>query len=119
MGGQRILILVDASTSMLDVSYGRVVERRSQGREAIRASPKWRQVVDSVDWLTAQIPPGTQFQIIAYNREAWAVIEGTDGQWLTANDSVQLDQAVETLRNFVRRAVNERLTPGSRSHGIQ
>jgi hypothetical protein len=25
----------------------------------------------------------------------------------------------DTLRNFVRRAVNERLTPGSRSHGIQ
>jgi hypothetical protein len=101
MGGQRILILVDASTSMLDTSYGRVVERRSQGREAVRASPKWHQVVDSVDWLTAQIPRDTQFQIVAYNREAWAVIEGTDGQWLTASDSAQLDQAVETLRNFV------------------
>jgi hypothetical protein len=101
MGGQRILILVDVSTSMLDTSYFRVVERRASGPEAIRAAPKWQQVVDSVDWLTAQIPQGTQFQIIAYNREAWAVIEGTDGQWLTANDSTQLDQAVETLRNFV------------------
>lgn len=101
MGGQRILILVDASTSMLDTSFGRVAERRSQGPEAIRASPKWRQVVDSVDWLTAQIPQGTLFQIVAYNREAWSVIEGTDGQWLTANDNVQLDQAVETLRDFV------------------
>lgn len=27
--------------------------------------------------------------------------------------------SAETLRNFVRRAVNERLTPGSRSHAIQ
>jgi len=108
MGGERILILVDASTSMLDTSLGRVTERRAQflanrarGQEAVLSSPKWQQVVDSVDWLTAQIPPGTQFQIVAYNREAWTVIEGTEGQWLTAEDGTQLDQAVENLRNFV------------------
>ena len=108
MGGQRILILVDASTSMIDTSLGRVVARRAeylaqraQGRDAVLEAPKWTQVVDSVDWLTAQIPQGTQFQVIAYNREAWAVIEGTDGQWLTADDGAQLDRAVQALRNFV------------------
>ena len=108
MGGQRILILVDASGSMLDTSLGRVAARRAEvlgrraeGREAEYASPKWQQVVDSVDWLTAQIPPGTQFQVVAFNREAWAIIPGTDGQWLTADDNTQLDQAVETLRDFV------------------
>lgn len=101
MGGNRILILVDASESMLDTSFARVANRRARGPEAIRASPKWRQVVDSVDWITAQIPQGTLFQVIAYNREAWAVIEGTDGQWLTADDATDLDRAVEALREFV------------------
>jgi hypothetical protein len=101
MGGQRILILVDASTSMLDTSYGRVVNRRARGEEAIRASPKWRQVVDSIDWLTAQIQPGTQFQVIAFNREAWSVVDGTDGQWLTASDATDLDRAVDALRNYI------------------
>jgi len=108
MGGQRILILVDASTSMLDTSVNRVAVRRanflaSRARDpGVRlSSPKWTQVVDSVDWLTAQIPQGTQFQVIAYNREAWAVLEGSDGQWLTADDGAELDRIVDTLRNFV------------------
>jgi hypothetical protein len=101
MGGQRILILVDASSSMLDTSFARVAERRARGPAAVRASPKWRQVVDSVDWITAQIPQGTQFQVVAYNREAWSVIDGTDGQWLTATDGSELDRAVEALRAFV------------------
>jgi hypothetical protein len=54
-----------------------------------------------VDWLTAQLEPGTQFQIVAFNREAWSLVEGTDGQWLTVTDGAELDQAVDNLRRFV------------------
>jgi hypothetical protein len=104
MGGERVLILVDASKSMLDRDLPNVLLRSARFRndpERLRQAPKWRQVVDSVDWLTAQIPPGTQFQVIAFNEEAWAVIEGTEGQWLTADDGSELDKAVEALRQFV------------------
>jgi hypothetical protein len=101
MGGERILILVDVSTSMLDRTLVNVLRRRNMDDEAKRQAPKWRQVVDTVDWLTAQIEPGTQFQVIAFNREAWSVIEGSDGQWLTATDGSELEAAVEALREFV------------------
>lgn len=101
MGGQRILILVDVSTSMLDDSIAQVIRRRNMTDAAKRRAPKWRQVVDSVDWLTAQIPPGSQYQIYAFNSEAWSLIEGTDGQWLTASDGSRLTEAVENLRNMV------------------
>ena len=101
MGGQRILILVDTSASMLDRSLAGVLARRNMSDAAKRRSPKWRQVVDTVDWLTAQIPQGASFQVIAFNTEAHSVIEGTDGQWLTAVDGTLLDEAVENLRNIV------------------
>jgi hypothetical protein len=101
MGGQRILILVDTSASMLDSSLANVLLRRNMSDAAKRRAPKWRQVVDTVDWLTAQIPPGANFQVIAFNTEAHSVIPGTDGQWLTATDGSKLDEAVENLRNIV------------------
>jgi hypothetical protein len=100
MGGQRILILVDTSASMLDSSLAGVLARRNMSEAAKRRAPKWRQVVDTVDWLTAQIPQGSDFQVIAFNTKAWSVIEGTDGQWLTATDGSQLEEAVANLRRI-------------------
>ena len=99
MGGERIVILVDVSASMLDRTLVNVLRRRNMSPERQRQAPKWRQVVDTVDWLSAQIEPGTQFQIIAFNDQAASLIDGSDGQWLTATDGSLLDQAVQELRN--------------------
>src|SRR5690554_952534 len=101
MGGRRVLILVDASTSMLDRTLVNIIRRRNMPKEDQLKAPKWQQTVNTVDWLTAQIPPGTQFQVVAFNDKAWSLIEGTDGQWLTATDGSQLEKAVETLRGMV------------------
>ncbi len=101
MGGRRVLILVDASTSMLDRTLVNIIRRRNMPEEDQLRAPKWQQTVNTVDWLTAQIPAGTQFQVVAFNDQAWSLIEGTDGQWLTASDGSQLEQAVETLRRTV------------------
>jgi predicted XRE-type DNA-binding protein len=100
MGGKRVVILVDASTSMLDRSIVNILRRRNMPEAQRKVAPKWRQVVDTVDWLTTQIPPGTQFQIFAFNDKAWSLVEGSDGQWLTVRDGSQLEAAVEALRNM-------------------
>jgi hypothetical protein len=34
--------------------------------EQQRQAPKWKQAVNTVDWLTTQIQPGTQVQIFAF-----------------------------------------------------
>lgn len=99
MGGRRVLILVDASTSMLDRTLVNIIRRRNMSVEQKLQAPKWTQVVDTVDWLTTQLQPGTQFQIYAFNDRAWPLLEGTDGQWLTVRDGAQLDEAVRTLRD--------------------
>jgi hypothetical protein len=101
MGGERILILVDISTSMLDRTLVNVLRRRNMSREAKSQAPKWRQVVDTVDWLTAQIEPGTQFQVIVFNSDAWSIVEGAEGSWVTATDGSELTAAVDALRAIV------------------
>jgi hypothetical protein len=101
MGGQRIFILVDASASMLDETIVGVIRRRNlQDREKLTA-PKWRQTVATIEWLTAMLPPTSQFQIYAFNETARPLIAGTDGSWLSAGDVDRLNQAVEQMRRLV------------------
>lgn len=100
MGGQRVVILVDASASMLDRTLVNILRRRNMSVEQQRQAPKWRQVVNTVDWLTTQIAPGTQFQVIAFNSRAWSLVEGTDGHWLTVTDGSELEAAVQSLRSM-------------------
>jgi len=101
MGGERVLILVDVSTSMLDSTLVTILRRRNMRPEQQQQAPKWRQIIDTVNWLTAQISPETQFQVIAFNSEAWSLIEGTDGQWLSAGDGALLQQAVDEISQLI------------------
>jgi hypothetical protein len=101
LGGQRTLILVDRSASMLDDTIVNIIRRRNMAEADKLQAVKWRQAVASVDWLTAQFQPGSKFQIYMYNTEAVPVIKGSAGVWLSADDSTQLDEAVRTLRKTV------------------
>ena len=98
MGGERVVILVDASSSMLDRTIINIFRRRNMSVEQKLQSPKWQQVVNTVDWLTTQLQSGTQFQIYAFTDESWSLLEGTDGRWQTVTDGNLLDQAVQALR---------------------
>lgn len=100
MGGERVVILVDASSSMLDRTIVNIIRRRNMPLQQQINAPKWQQAVNTVDWLTTQLQPGTQFQVIAFNDAAWSLIEGSDGQWLTVRDGAQLEEAVQALRGM-------------------
>src|SRR5690606_31045722 len=101
VGGQRILVLVDASASMLDRRIINILRRRNMSPERRLMSEKWRQVVNSVDWLSAQFPASSKFQIYAFNTTAWPVLEGTKGMWIDVGDGEQLNQAIRVLRRTV------------------
>jgi hypothetical protein len=98
MGGRRVLMLVDVSTSMLDKTLVNVLRRRNQPIELQMVAPKWRQLVNTVDWLTAQLEPGTLVQIVAFNDTAWSLFEGSEGAWQTVTDGANLNRVVENLR---------------------
>jgi hypothetical protein len=101
LSGRRTLILVDRSASMLDDTIINIIRRRNMSTKDKLRAVKWRQVVASVDWLTAQFEPGSEFQIYMFNNESIPVIKGSDGVWLKADDSTQLDEAIRVLRRTV------------------
>jgi hypothetical protein len=101
LGGRRTLILVDRSASMLDDTIVNIIRRRNMAEDDKLRAVKWRQVVASVDWLTAQFEPGSEFQIYMFNNTVEPVIKGSDGVWLKADDANQLDEAIRVLRRTV------------------
>jgi len=101
LGGQRTLILIDGSASMLDDRIVNIIRRRNMPDADKLRAVKWRQAIASVDWLTAQFQPGSKFQMYVYNNEAVPVIKGSDGVWLSADDGTQLDEAIRILRRTV------------------
>ena len=101
LGGERTLILVDRSASMLDDTIVNIIRRRNMSDDAKLRAIKWRQVVASVDWLTSQFVSGSEFQIYMYNNDVEPVIKGSDGVWLKADDGTQLEEALRVLRRTV------------------
>ena len=101
LGGERTLILVDRSASMLHETIVNIIRRKNLPESEQLLSRKWRQVVASVDWLTSQFRPESEYQIYIFNNVTVPVIKGTDGLWLKSDDADQLDDAVRTLRRTV------------------
>ncbi len=101
VGGERILFLVDASASMLGSTIVDVVRRRHlPDAEKVRAA-KWQQSLDTVDWLSTQIPHASQFQIVTFNTAASPVIPESTSTWLDGSDRKVLDDAMRSLRAVV------------------
>ncbi|MGE0387162.1 MAG: VWA domain-containing protein [Gammaproteobacteria bacterium] len=101
LGGQRVLILLDASTSMLADTIVNVIRRRNMSEDVRKRSEKWRQAVATVDWLTARLPRTSQFQIYTFAEGVAAAVPGTDGRWLPVSGGSQLEQAVANVKKIV------------------
>lgn len=101
LGGNRILILVDISGSMLDNTIVNIIRRRNLPESERLNAPKWQQVLKTIDWLTTQLPVPSQYQIYVFNDEIRPLLPGTDNQWLEVADAEQLTSAVETLKTTV------------------
>ena len=97
VGGKRIFILADASSSMLAEDIVNAVRRHLFPPAARLRARKWRHAVRSVDWLAAQMPRESQFQLYVFNTKARPVLAGTDGVWLAAKDRATVDKAIVAL----------------------
>lgn len=101
LGGRRILILLDASASMLDDTIVNIIRRRNMDDAAKKRSWKWRQALATVDWITARFPKESQYQIYTFNSRTKPVITNTRGRWLNARDTRQLNDAVSKMKEIV------------------
>jgi hypothetical protein len=101
VGGERILILVDVSASMMDESVVNVIRLRNMPESRRIAAAKWRRTVATVDWLTAQLPAKAKFQAYAFNTRVQPLVTGSEGRWLAADDAAALNDALRELRRIV------------------
>jgi len=94
VGGRRILILVDASASMLDETLVNIIRFRNLSAARRRLAPKWRQAVATVDWISTQLPKDARYQLYTFDEKPAPILPETDGTWLDASDRETLDRAV-------------------------
>ncbi len=101
LGGKRILILLDASGSMLDDTIVNVIRIRNMRDGIKRNAPKWVQTLRMVDWLTARFPRDSEYQIYIFNTGTRSVLPGQDGKWLKVGNKAQLNSVIEALGKIV------------------
>jgi len=101
MGGKRTLILLDSSASMLADTIVNVIRRRNMDDAAKRRAEKWQQAVDTVDWVSARLPPGSQYQIYTFDEEVRAVLPGSHGRWLATDDRAEFNQVIGAVRQLI------------------
>ena len=97
LGGNRIAILIDVSSSMLARSRQYHKTEKSVARQATSGS-QMESGIDTLDWLTAQLPVGSRYQVIAFNTEAEYALPETAGRWLEVADSAQIERVSNSIR---------------------
>jgi hypothetical protein len=101
VGGKHIVLLIDTSASMLDETVVNILRMRNMSDARKLLSEKWRRTHATVDWLAAQLPMDSEFQIFAFNTHAWPLVEGSGTRWLKVNDPNALSDALSALRKVV------------------
>ncbi|MEM1188855.1 MAG: VWA domain-containing protein [Pseudomonadota bacterium] len=101
LGGKNIAIMLDVSASMLADKLVNIIRLRNMDEDLQRNAEKWTRAVNTIDWLTAQLPIGSDYQVILFNTDARAALTETDGKWLEVANQAQLEAISEELRRVV------------------
>ncbi len=78
-----------------------IIRLRNMGEQLQREADKWTRALNTVDWLTAQLPVSSDYQVITFNTQASAAIPGTDGKWLEVANQPQLEGLSAELRKII------------------
>ena len=101
LGGDNIAILLDVSSSMLADKLVNIIRLRNMGPDVQRRADKWTRALNTVDWLTAQLPIASKYQVITFNTTAQAALPKTNGKWLEVADQPQLEKLSRALQAVV------------------
>lgn len=101
MGGTHILILLDASASMLHKTIVNAVRMSYMDDAEKLQSAKWQRAVRTIEWIIANMPKDSKFQLYTFNTDVKPTVPGTDGKWLTSLDRKETDKAIAMLKKVV------------------
>ena len=98
IGGNRALILLDNSASMLDEAIVNIIRRRNRPDNIKLDSPKWQQALAITDWIVANLPPNTDFQIYTFNETAQAAIPQKTHSWISTSNQNLMARALNSIK---------------------
>jgi hypothetical protein len=98
MRGTRILILIDRSASMMHHDLVSIIRLRNSPESERRQAAKWRRAVETVSWLTTQLPLGSRYQVMGYNTQAQALLPASSGKWHDSADVETLSRNIAALQ---------------------
>ena len=101
VGGQHILILLDASASMLDKTIVNVVRRRNLPDDIKIKSEKWQRAIRTVEWIIANMPGDAHFQLFTFAEAATPAVSGTEGKWLQVIEPRHTDEAMAGIQAVI------------------
>ena len=96
--GSKIVILVDASSSMTDEKLINIIRRKNQSDQIKRSGPKWVRVLKIVRWLLARIPQKSKVQVVSFNDKASKV---GPNSWTSSNDASALGNIISDLDKLI------------------
>jgi len=101
MGGDRILILLDSSASMLDETIVNVIRLRNSGENEQKSSFKWQRSLRTVEWITANMIASSQFLVVTFNSEISPLTTDNSWNWIPTRDKVAIDQTFTKLKSVI------------------
>ncbi|MEZ7830482.1 MAG: VWA domain-containing protein [Gammaproteobacteria bacterium] len=101
LGGQRILVLIDSSASMLDSTLVNIIRTRNMSDDRKKQAPKWQRVVKTVDWISTQLPITSRYQIWEFNEDLESVLGSSLDSWQEVADRDGLNDAIENVKEIV------------------
>ncbi len=100
VGGENVLILMDASGSMLHETIVNAVILSNVSKERKLQAEKWQRAIRTVEWIMANLPPDSDFQLMTFNTETTTLLEAEDGDWLNSIERQQTDEVIDRLKDF-------------------
>lgn len=101
LGGENVLILVDASSSMLDETIVNILRRRNMTEALKRQSEKWQRTLAIAQWIVANLPLSSDFQVLSFNEDVKPVFGTEINEWYEVGDRVSVASAVQGVGKVV------------------
>ena len=101
LGGENVLILLDSSASMLDESIVNIIRRRNMNDEVKRIAPKWQRARAITQWIIANLPLNSDYQLLTFNTEVKAAVGDQINEWHEVSDRIALEQSVQGIEKVI------------------
>ena len=101
LGGENVLILLDSSASMLDETIVNIIRRRNMLDAQKITAPKWQRALSIAQWVVANLPLNSDFQVLSFNTEVTAPFGKDINEWHEVSDRKSVSQAVQGISRIV------------------